>query len=140
MNERQMTLRESVRALPRGAWVLFFGTFLNKFGTFVLPYLAIYLTRRLGYSAAQASLAFAAYRMSFNAGWAFGPATAGLLAKKSFVWLFVGDAVTSVLFGLVAWVALPTGLRGTRVGNALGETLRVIREDRRFRQVLLASL
>jgi len=224
MNEAQTSLRDSLRALPRGAWVLFFGTFLNKFGTFVLPFLAIYLTG-LGYTTAQASMAigaygvgtlaasllggyfadrlgrrktivlsmfsaaaamlclsqaqslpviillsalagltgelyrpassalladlvpagqrvtaFAAYRMSFNAGWAFGPATAGLLAKHSFVWLFVGDAATSLLFGLVAWFALPAGLRGARVGNALGETFRVVREDRRFRQVLLASL
>ncbi len=224
MNEAQTSLRESLRALPRGAWVLFFGTFLNKFGTFVLPFLAIYLTG-LGYTIAQAGMAigaygvgtlaasllggyladrlgrrktivlsmfsgalvmlcfsqvrslpmivvlsglaglagefyrpassalladlvptgqrvtaFAAYRMSFNAGWAFGPATAGLLVKHSFVWLFVGDAATSVLFGLVAWFALPAGLRGTRAGNALGETFRVVREDRRFRQVLFASL
>jgi len=224
MNEDRVSLRESLRALPRGAWILFFGTFLNKFGTFVLPFLAIYLTG-LGYSAAQASMAiaaygigtlaasllggyladtlgrrktivlsmfsvagvmlclsqardlpwiillsavagltgelyrpacsalladlvpagrrvtaFAAYRMAFNAGWAFGPATAGLLAKKSFLWLFVGDAATSVLFGLVAWFALPAGLRGTRAGNAIGETLRVVRDDAKFRQVLLASL
>jgi MFS family permease len=224
MNEAQTSLRESLRALSRGAWILFFGTFLNKFGTFVLPFLAIYLTG-LGYTTAQASMAiatygigtlaasllggyladrlgrrktivlsmfsgavtmlclsqarslpmivllsavvgltgelyrpassalladlvpmgqrvtaFAAYRMSFNAGWAFGPATAGLLAKHSFLWLFVGDAMTSVLFGLVAWFALPAGLRGTRASNALGETFRVVREDRRFRQVLLASL
>jgi MFS family permease len=224
MNEDKTSLRESLRVLPRGAWILFFGTFLNKFGTFVLPFLAIYLTR-LGYSTAQASMAiaaygvgtlaasllggyladrlgrrktivlsmfsvagamlclsqardlrliilfsgvagltgelyrpacsallvdlvpagqrvtaFAAYRMAFNAGWAFGPATAGLLAKHSFAWLFVGDAMTSVLFGLVAWFALPAGLRGTRVGNALGETIRVVREDRQFRQVLFASL
>ena len=51
--------------------------------------------------------AFAAYRMSFNAGWAFGPATAGFLATKGFFWLFVGDAATSILFGLVALLALP---------------------------------
>jgi MFS family permease len=224
MDETQMSLRASLRALPRGAWILFFGTFLNKFGTFVLPFLAIYLTG-LGYTTAQAGMAigsygvgtlaasllggyladrlgrrktivlsmfsgaavmlclsqarglpaivllsglagstgelyrpassalladlvpagqrvtaFAAFRMAFNAGWAFGPATAGLLAKTSFAWLFVGDAFTSVLFGLVAWFALPSGLRGLRAGNALGETLRLIGEDRRFRQVLLAAL
>src|ERR1043166_6188565 len=37
MDETQSSLRENLRALPRGAWILFFGTFLNKFGTFVLP-------------------------------------------------------------------------------------------------------
>src|SRR5512138_2993525 len=194
MNAIHPSLKESLRALPRGAWVLFFGTFLNKFGTFVLPFLAIYMTS-LGYSVPQSGLAiagygvgtlvasilgghladqfgrrkvivasmfsvslvmlwlsrarelwsivglatlagltgelyrpassalladlvpagqrvtaYAAYRLAFNAGWAFGPATAGLLAKYSFFWLFIGDAATSLLYGFVAWFALPSGL------------------------------
>ncbi len=224
MNELQSSLKENLRALPRGAWILFFGTFLNKFGTFVLPFLTIYMTR-LGYTAPQAGLAiaaygsgtlcacflgghladrfgrkrtivfsmfsgslvmlslsqarslpsiilfsglagltgelyrpagsalladlvpagqrvtaYAAYRMSFNAGWAFGPATAGLLAKHSFLWLFIGDAATSLLYGFVAWFALPSGLRSAQVRNSWGETLRVFRNDRRFRQVLWSCL
>jgi MFS family permease len=224
MNEQNASLRENLRALPRGAWILFFGTFLNKFGTFVVPFLAIYMTR-LGYSTAQAGLpiaaygigtlgacllggnladrvgrrktivlsmfsaaaamlclsqarglpliilfsgvagltgelyrpassalladlvpagrrvtAYAAYRMAFNAGWAFGPATAGLLAKKSFTLLFVGDAATSVLYGLVAWFALPAGLRGHRESGAITETFRVLCEDKRLRQVVCACL
>ncbi len=224
MNEKDASLKENLRALPRGAWILFFGTFLNKFGTFVVPFLAIYMTR-LGYSPGQAGLpiaaygigtlgacllggtladrigrrktivlsmfsaaiamlclsqaqglplimffsglagltgelyrpassalladlvpagqrvtAYAAYRMSFNAGWAFGPATAGLLAKKSFTLLFIGDAATSVLYGLVAWFALPSGLRGARAAGSLVETFRVLRDDKRFRQVVCACL
>jgi MFS family permease len=224
MDETQHSLRANLRALPRPVWILFFGTFLNKFGTFVLPFLAIYMTG-LGYSAGQAGLAvgaygigtliasllggyladhfgrrktivlsmfsvalamlslsqvrslpaiivlsaiagltgelyrpassalladlvppgqrvtaWAAYRMAFNAGWTFGPATAGLLAKKSFVWLFIGDATTSVLFGIVAWFALPAGLRGTRASNAISETFAVVRRDGKFRQLLLGSL
>ena len=78
--------------------------------------------------------------MAFNAGWAFGPATAGLLAKKSFTLLFIGDAATSLLYGLVAWFALPAGSRGARAGGSMLETLRVVRDDRRFRQVLFSSL
>ncbi len=224
IHEKQASLWYNLRALPRGAWILFFGTFLNKFGTFVLPFLAIYTTR-LGYSVAQAGLpiaaygvgtlgacllggyladslgrrktivlsmfcaaaamlflsqartlpaiivlsslagltgelyrpassalladlvptgqrvtAYAAYRMAFNAGWAFGPATAGFLAKKSFLWLFIGDAGTSLLYGVVAWFALPAGLRGTRTAGTLVETIRVLRDDRRFRQIVCASL
>lgn len=224
MDEKNASLRDNLRALPRGAWILFFGTFLNKFGTFVVPFLAIYMTR-LGYSIAQAGLpiaaygigtlgacllggaladgigrrktivwsmfsaaaamlclsqarglpwiilcsgvagltgelyrpassalladlvpagrrvtAYAAYRMSFNAGWAFGPATAGLLAKKSFNLLFLGDAATSVLYGLVAWFALPAGLRGARSAGTLVETFRVLRDDQRLRQVVLSCL
>jgi MFS family permease len=224
MNETQASLRESLRALPRGAWILFLGTFLNKFGTFVLPFLTIYITG-LGYTTSQAGLAisgfgigtlcasllggfladrfgrrktiilsmfsgaaammalsqarelgslialaaltglagefyrpassalltdlvpsgqrvtaFAAYRMAFNAGWAFGPATAGFLAKASMLWLFVGNSASSVLFGLVAWFALPSGLRGERADNTLLETWRVLRRDRRFLQVIGAAL
>src|SRR5437588_12557513 len=60
MKANQTSLREDLRALPRGAWILFFGTFLNKFGTFVLPFLAIYMTR-LGFPLAAAGLATAAF-------------------------------------------------------------------------------
>ena len=224
MNEIHASLKENLRALPRAAWVLFLGSFLNKFGMFVLPFLTLYMTRR-GYSAAEAGLAvgsygigslcasflggyladrlgrrktillsmfsgalamlclsqargfpvivlfagltgltgelyrpassalltdlvpsgqrvtaFAAYRMAINAGFAFGAATAGLLAKKSFLWLFIGDAATSMIFGLVAWFALPAGLHGTRTDNSLFETFRVLRQDKRFRQALFATL
>ncbi len=217
-------LRSDLRALPRGAWILFFGTFLNKFGTFVLPFLAIYMTR-LGFKATEAGLAigaygigslcasflggsladrigrrktivlsmfsaaiamlclsqartlsgivilssltgltgelyrpassalltdlipqgqrvtaFAAYRMAFNAGFAFGPATAGFIAKYSFTWLFIGDAATSALYGIVAWFALPAGLRGERAENSFVETFRVVREDPRFRRLLCSAL
>lgn len=56
----RLTLRRSIRTLPPAAWLLFAGTFINKFGSFVLVFLAIYLTRS-GYSAAQAGMALAAY-------------------------------------------------------------------------------
>jgi MFS family permease len=84
--------------------------------------------------------AFAAYRMALNAGFAFGPATAGFLAKKSFTWLFIGDAATSVLFGLVAWFFLPVGVRGTRAGGTWREIASILRIDKQFVQVLCAVL
>ncbi len=49
-----------LRSFPRPVWVLFAGVFLNKFGTFVLPFLAIYLTRR-GFSTADAGIALGCY-------------------------------------------------------------------------------
>ncbi len=216
-------LLSSLRALPTAAWILFFGMFLNKFGAFVVPFLALYLTRS-GYTLADAGLAigaygvgnfvasllgghladtigrrktillslfsgagamlllsqahslpliiglaaltglagefyrpacsalltdlvppeqrvtaFAAYRMSFNAGWAFGPATAGFLAAKGFFWLFVGDAATTVLFGLVALLALPKDNYVPQQKNGWSEAVGAIRHDRRFHQVILAS-
>lgn len=220
---REPTLLSSLRALPPAAWILFFGMFLNKFGAFVVPFLALYLTR-LGYSLTDAGLAigaygvgnfvasllgghladtigrrktillslfsgagamlllsqahslpviiglaaltglasefyrpacsalltdlvppeqrvtaFAAYRMSFNAGWAFGPATAGFLATKGFFWLFVGDAATSVLFGLVALLALPKDHHRPKQQNGWSEAFGAIRQDRKFHQIILAS-
>jgi len=83
--------------------------------------------------------AFAAYRMAFNAGWAFGPATAGFLVTKGFFWLFVGDAATSVLFGLVALLALPRDTNSQRRESSWTETVGVIRHDPRFHQIILAS-
>src|SRR5689334_3104992 len=51
---------ETLRSFPGPVWILFVGVFLNKFGTFVIPFLTLYLTRR-GFSAADAGLAFGAY-------------------------------------------------------------------------------
>jgi len=216
-------LLATLRTFPRPVWVLCGGSFLNKFGTFVIPFLALYMTRK-GFSVAQAGLAigafglgnftasiigghladtigrrktivfsmatvavsmlllsqartfpaivaltaltgltgeiyrpassalladlvpagervtvYAIYRLSFNAGWAFGPATAGFLATRSFTWLFIGDAATSLLFGLVAWFALPAGLRVGEVQAKWGVALKHVISDRRLLQVLAAS-
>jgi MFS family permease len=224
LKQEHPSLISSLRALPPAAWILFFGMFLNKFGGFVVPFLALYMTR-VGYTLTDAGLAigaygvgnliasflgghladtigrrktillsmfsgggammllsqahslpwiiglaaltglasefyrpaasalltdlvpperrvtaFGAYRMSFNAGWAFGPATAGFLAAKGFFWLFAGDAATSVLFGLVALVALPRDTRGHRRQSGWSEAWGFIREDRRLHQAMLASL
>ena len=83
--------------------------------------------------------AFSAYRMAFNAGWAFGPATAGFLSEHGFFWLFIGDAATSVLFGLVAYFALPRGVRSEQKTASWGEAFGTLRQDRKLHQVLLAS-
>ena len=53
-------LRENIRAMPPAAWVLFAGTFVNRLGTFVFPFMILYLTG-LGYSAPQAGVAIALY-------------------------------------------------------------------------------
>jgi MFS family permease len=223
MNEDRPGLMIVLRALPRPVWILFFGTFLNKFGTFVIPFLALYMTRR-GFSlleagwamsayglghliaaalggyladrigrrktitlsmvssgtamlllsqaeslsgiiwliglagltaelyrpacnalltdlvpAAQRVSAFAAYRLAINAGWAFGPAIAGFLADRSYFWLFVGDALTSFLFGLTAWFLLPHGVRGGKDDAGWKPALRRMGADGQYLRVLLAS-
>jgi MFS family permease len=84
--------------------------------------------------------AYSAYRMAFNAGWAFGPATAGFLADHSYFWLFAGDAATSVLFGIVALVALPQGLRAAKHDQGWLPALKIISNDKAFLRVLAASV
>ena len=223
MNTQDSTLLSRLRALPRAAWVLFFGTFLNKFGTFVMPFLTIYLTKR-GFSLQQAGLAisaygagslmasalgghladtigrrktivlsmfsvagamlllsqsrnlpaimaatwfaaltgelyrpassalladlvppglrvtaFSAYRMAFNAGFAFGPATAGFLATRGYFWLFAGDAASSVLFGLLALAALPMGLTRSAGNGGAGADFKAVLRDGPFVRVLCAA-
>ena len=60
MNTTHPTLLASLKALPRPAWILFLGVFLNKFGSFVVPFLTLFLTRQ-GYSMGDAGLAIGAY-------------------------------------------------------------------------------
>jgi MFS family permease len=90
--------------------------------------------------AGQRVTAFAGYRLALNAGFAFGPAAAGFLAKNSYLWLFVGDALTSMLYGLVAWFALPHGQRSRVEESGWSEAVQVMVRDRRFQRMLLASL
>ncbi len=217
------TLITSLRALPPVAWILFFGTFLNKFGSFVVPFLALYLTGK-GYSVADAGVAigaygvgnvfatllgghladtlgrrktivlsmfsgaaamillsqahsfpailglaalagltgelyrpassalladlvpaanrvtaYSAYRMALNAGFAFGPATAGFIAGHGYFWLFAGDAATSALFGVVALLALPEAEHPAVRSMGWLESARTLAVDRKLHRVLLAA-
>jgi MFS family permease len=219
-----LTLRQNLRLLPASAWILFLGSFINRFGTFVQPFLVIYLTRQ-GYSVARAGLAagaygaghlasailgghladrigrrntitlsmfcgaasmlalsqargfplmvaltalagtagelyrpasiallsdlvgagqrvtaFSMYRLAVNLGFAAGPAVAGFLADRSFLYIFLGDAATSCAFGAVALLALPHGLRTVGEGERWNEAWTVIRHDRRFLTFLAATV
>lgn len=209
--------------MPRAAWILFGGTFINRFGSFVMPFLALYLTRN-GFSDAQAGIAvgvyglghvaasaggghladrigrrntivismagssvamlalsqargyaaivvmtfltgmfaemyrpasmalladlvpperrtaaFGMYRWAINLGFAAGPATAGFLAHRSFFYVFLGDAITSLVYGVIAFALLPHGLRTAPHEEERGEFVRAVIRDRRFLLFLMAS-
>ncbi|MFP2931490.1 MDR family MFS transporter, partial [Pyxidicoccus sp. 3LG] len=49
-------VRALVGGLPRTYWVLWTGTLVNRLGGFVVPFLALYLTRQRGFSVEQAGL------------------------------------------------------------------------------------
>jgi MFS family permease len=190
--------------MPRPVWILAGGSFVNRFGTFVVPFLVLCL-RSHGYSAAEAGVALAAYGFgkvaaapsggyladrlgarvatavsmflgaatmlalwravefgtdavylsSLLAGWAselyrpsvsaaiagsvpagasqvtafalyqlgasvglaLGPVIGGILAAHSFTPLFLGDAATSSVWGILSLMALP---RTDSAGNPKG--------------------
>lgn len=91
--------------------------------------------------AGQRVSAFAALRFTVNAGFALGAATAGLLAQRSFFLVFVTDALTSVVFGVLALVAI----RDVKVHSSVGEERRTagyaaLFGDRVFLLFLIAAL
>jgi MFS family permease len=214
----------AIKSLPRPVWILFGGTFINRFGSFVGVFIVLYLTH-MGYSVPQAGLALAAFglgslpgsalggyfadrvgrretivlatlvnaaatvglalvqglplilalmaivgtsfqaqrapvaamitdlvpagnrvaamgvmRFFVNAGFAAGPAAAGLLADRSFLLLFAGDALTSVIFGVIALVGLPGGAPRSTEPERRGEATRAILADRGFLVFMLACL
>ena len=225
------SLLATLKGFPRPVWMIYLGMFINRFGTFVLPFLALHMTKE-GYAPVEVSIAmgaygvghlvatllggyladsmgrrntivlsmcsaaivmlalsqadsflslvglsclagmtselyrpassallsdlvpvedrvtaFAAYRFAINAGWAFGPATAGFLAEYSYFWLFVGDALTAATFGVIAFFGLPR-LRSPRkdspsnLSNPITELalgFRRAARDLAFLRVLAAS-
>ncbi|HKS24444.1 MAG TPA: MFS transporter [Thermoanaerobaculia bacterium] len=218
-----MTFFQQIRSLPRPAWIVFGGVFINRFGSFVMPMLTLYLTKS-GFSPFQAGLAIGAYggghlvasflgghmadrigrrntivvsmlgsaaamlalsqarayapiviitflagcaaemyrpaslalladfvppenrtvaigvyRFAVNLGFAAGPATAGFLADRSFLLAFLGDAVTSVAYGLIAFALLPHGLRSEARDEDAG-AVRIIARDTPFLLFLFATV
>lgn len=84
--------------------------------------------------------AFAVLRWMVNLGWALGPATAGLLAEKSFDILFIADAATSAVFGFVALFLLPKGRAAAGSARGWRPALRSIFRNPPFLLLFLACL
>ncbi|HIG28444.1 MAG TPA: MFS transporter [Verrucomicrobiales bacterium] len=232
-DNRERSLWEILKCFPAPVWVVFGGMFINRFGTFVIPFLALHL-KTLGYTTAQAGFgmacygfghfiatfvgghltdtlgrrktivlsmfssaatmvslaqaaelksilflaslagftgelyrpassalltdlvpekdrvtAFAVYRFAINAGWAFGPATAGFLAKYSYSWLFYVDGITSLAYGIIAIHLLPRRENFTefhtnsRPRDGFWKGLKIATNaaigNKRFLQVVMAS-
>lgn len=224
MTAQSPSLFHELRTLPRAFWVLCLGTFINRLGTFVYPFLTLYLNRiglppghigtvlagyglgslastlaggwcadRFGrrvsivagtfaqalcvmalaftrdtvllallttlagfsggfYHPAASALvadlvgparrltAFALLRQAANAGFAFGVATGGFLINHGPFWLFAGDALTTAIFGLLALLALPPGIRKTSREARWSEALAKLRSDSGFWALFAAQL
>ena len=83
--------------------------------------------------------AYAFNRLLFNLSFAIGLALGGLVAEESFVLLFVTDAATSVIFGVISLVALPHGTRTRKEQDRdMGGAFAAILADEGFMLVLAA--
>jgi len=218
------TLIADLKLLPKPFYLLVVGTFINRFGHFVVPFLAIYL-RQLGFAPAVTGYTLAAYgaggfcasalggyladrigrkptlliscfgaavammllsfaktpaafvpvaflaglmtclyypasssliadligkelrvrafavqRFTINLAFACGMMTAGLVAASSFFWLFVADAGTTAILGIIVLFGLKRGIgRAPSKNSGWGAAIPVIVSDRAFLRVVCAS-
>ncbi|MGC4890352.1 MDR family MFS transporter [Micromonospora sp. DT227] len=78
MRTVQGWFRDTAGGLPRSFWYLWTGTLINRLGSFVLIFLAIYLTRERGFSAVQAGLVIGLW----GVGGAIGTTIGGTLTDR----------------------------------------------------------
>ncbi|MEV4344193.1 MFS transporter [Actinoplanes sp. NPDC049596] len=69
---------QAIGGLPRQFWLLWTGTLINRLGSFVVIFLAIYLTADRGFSQSQAGLVIGLY----GVGGALGTTAGGVLADR----------------------------------------------------------
>src|SRR5437667_2180157 len=96
MNSPHPPLMASLKALPRTAWILFLGVFLNKFGTFVVPFLTLYLTRQ-GYSLASAGVAIGAYGVGHLIASLLGGHLADTIGRRKTIVLSMFSAAAAMM-------------------------------------------
>lgn len=84
--------------------------------------------------------AYAVLRFAVNLGWSLGPICAGFLAEKSFFWLFVVDAISSTIFGIVAWRCLPRGRKTEAHLAGWGVAWQSIRLNKPFLALFVACV
>jgi MFS family permease len=217
-------MRQNIRELPASAWLLITGSVINRFGSFVVPFLVLYM-RKQGFSIAESGFAVAAYgggeviagpiggaladrlgrratiaastyssaatmialsqvhlygaivalafaaglvsearrpaslalltdlvpegrrvtafaalRVAENVAFAGGMALGGLIANTSFLWLFIGDAASSVVYGTIAVAALPEGRRVSSQEQSQRGGYRALSADPAFLLFLAAAV
>ncbi len=95
-------LRGAAGGLPRPFWTLWAGALVNRVGTFVVPFLGLYLTQRRGLSAGEAGLLVSLY----SVGAACSELVAGWLAdhvgrRATMVGALLAGGMATMALGLV---------------------------------------
>lgn len=103
------SLRQNLRGLPREAWILFAGAFVNRLGTFVLPFITLYLSSE-GYSAPQAGLGLAAYGLGAIGAQGVGGLVADRIGRRNTIALSMGGSAVCALS--LVWIQGLWGIVG----------------------------
>jgi len=90
------SLIRNLRGMPAALWFLCAGAFLNRFGTFVLPFLVLYLTRQ-GFSEAQAGLTLGAYGIGNFAASFIGGHLADHIGRRATIAISMVSSAAAVL-------------------------------------------
>jgi len=109
-------LRQTTGGLPRTFWYLWAGTLVNRLGSFVVIFLAIYLTSARHFSPSFAGLVLGLY----GAGGAIGTLNGGVLAdrwgrRRTLLLSQVSGATCMVILGLLRdrwWIAAAVAVLG----------------------------
>ncbi|HEV2843775.1 MAG TPA: MFS transporter [Thermoanaerobaculia bacterium] len=101
------TYREAFSGLSRPVWLLSLATLVNRAGTMVLPFLALYLTQERDFTTAQAGQALAVYGLggvaaSYIGGWLCDRVDPYLVMKASLVLTGVGFLTLGHIQGRLA--------------------------------------
>jgi MFS family permease len=90
------SLWTTLKAFPRPVWIVFLGVFINRFGTFVIPFLALHMTK-LGFSVKQTGMALAAYGGGHLAASMIGGHLADTIGRRNTIVLSMFSAGTTML-------------------------------------------
>jgi MFS family permease len=95
-----------IAGLPRPAWILFGGTFINRFGNFLPVFLVLYLTAK-GYSSAIAGAALGVVGAGNLVGNAIGGSIADRFGRRGTIVLsMIGSGLSTILVRFVGNIVL----------------------------------
>lgn len=94
-------LISDLRSLPQAALVIIGGNFINRLGHFVMPFLALYLSRK-GFSLTESGLALAAHGSGLLAASFLGGYLADHIGRKNTILIsLTGNGITIALLGMM---------------------------------------